>query len=168
MIDRRTLALSTLAFGVVLSGHSSFAQSAKEQLVGTWMLVSYESTGRDGKVSPYLGPKPTGTLMLDAKGNYAMILANPDRPKKWGKTREEVSAEDYKSAGMGLVAQFGTWSVDEASKTFIRQNVGALNPTAAGREQKTPMILTGDELKLTDAASGVTGGKVEQTFRRVR
>jgi len=169
MVNRRVLTLSILGATLVLSHGSSFAQVKKEQVAGAWTLVSYHSIAADGKKTDYFSAKPNGTLILDASGNYAMVLTNPERPKKFaGKNREEVSAEDYKSAGMGLVAQHGTWSVSADGKKLVRKVTGGFNPEIAGREQTPDLALNGDELKLTDQTSGVTGGKVEQTYRRVK
>ena len=82
MVNRRVLTLSTLAVTLVLSHGSSFGQVKKEQLAGVWTLVSYESINAGGSKKNYLSANPKGTLILDASGHYAMVLANPERPKK--------------------------------------------------------------------------------------
>jgi hypothetical protein len=98
-----------------------------------------------------------------------MVLVNPERPKKWsGKTREEISAEEYKSAGMGFIGQFGAWSVSDDGKTLVRKLTAGFNPLNGGNEQKPQLQLNGDELKLIDLNSGITGGRVEQTYRRAK
>jgi hypothetical protein len=141
----------------------------KEQIVGTWSLVAYDAVGTDGSRKPFLSAQPKGIFMVDGAGRYSLVLTNPERPKKWsGGNREAVPAEDYKSAAMGLIAQFGSWSVDEGSKTFTRKVEGALNPTLAGVEQKLSITLAGDELKMVEATSGVTGTRVETAYRRVK
>jgi hypothetical protein len=104
-------------------------------------------------------------LILDAPGNYAVVLVNPERPKKCsGKTCEEISAEEYKSAGMGFSGQFGRWY----GKTLVRKLTAGFNPLNRGNEQKPQLQLNGDELKLIDLNSGITGGRVEQTYRRAK
>jgi hypothetical protein len=42
------------------------------------------------------------------------------------------------AAVQGTVAQFGTWSVDEASKTLIVRQEGSIFPNAIGTESKSP------------------------------
>jgi hypothetical protein len=172
MNRRHILSLSVIAAaGLALLSSSAFAQqkTLKEQLVGTWTLVSFDGIGAGGARKPVLSATPKGTFMVDANGHYAMVLVNPDRPKKWsGKTRDEVSAEDYKSAASGLISQFGNWSVDEGSKTLSRKVEGALNPTIAGAEQKLVIAITGDELKVTDATTGIAGTPTEQVYRRTK
>lgn len=169
MANRRFVALLILAFGLAIATGASFAQG-KSQLAGTWMLVSYDAIGADGARRPVFSAKPQGTFILAADGHYAMVLVNPERPKKWtsGKGRQDISAEAYKSAASGLVAQFGTWTVDEASTTLTRHVVGALNPMNAGANQKLRFTVKGNELRLTQTLSGVTGTGTEQVFRRAK
>jgi hypothetical protein len=54
-----------------------------------------------------------------------------------------------------MVAQFGTWSVNEADKTLTTHIEGALFPTGEGTDARVSVSLTGDELK-TVGASGTT------------
>jgi hypothetical protein len=99
MNRRVIISLSAIAaFGFALLPGNALSQqkSLKEQLVGTWTLVSFDGIGADGARKAVFSAQPKGNLMVDANGHYAMVLVNPDRPKKWsGKTRDEVSAEDY-------------------------------------------------------------------------
>jgi len=166
----RFLLMPVVVVSFALANGSGFAQgSLKEQATGTWSLVSFDIIAADGSKKPVFSPKPKGTLFLATNGRYAMMIVDPERPKKWSaKSREGASVEELASAARGLVAQFGEWSVDEKSKTLIRKNEGALNPLAAGREQIVPIVVSGDELRTTDAVSGVSGGRTETVWRRVK
>jgi len=55
-----------------------------------------------------------------------------------------------------MVAQFGTWSVNEADKTLTTHIEGALFPNGEGTDARVLVSLTGDELKTTGATSGAT------------
>lgn len=154
---------------VFSAGNAPAQKSLKDQLTGTWTIVSYDAIAADGSRKPIFSPKPSGTLMLASNGRYAMMIVDPDRPKKWSaKSRAGASVEELASAARGLVAQFGEWSVDENAKMLIRKSEGALNPTATGREQRVPITVSGDELRTTDKASGVTGGGAETVWRRMK
>jgi hypothetical protein len=48
-----------------------------------------------------------------------------------------------------VVANFGTWSVNEADKTLITRVEGALNPGAEGSDAKFSVSLTGDSVQLS-------------------
>jgi hypothetical protein len=61
----------------------------------------------------------------------------------------------------GLLANFGTWSVNEASKTITRQLEGALFPSVEGIDLTAYVSLDGDEVRFV----GQGGTRV---FRRVK
>ena len=86
---------------------------------------------------------------------------------KWNsKNRTQTTSEEYAAAAKGLVAQFGTWSVDESTKILTRKVEGALNPGLPGVEEKKLVVVSADELKLSDPSSKFTDGKTEQVYRR--
>ena len=130
MNRRSILGLSAVAAGLVLMSNSAVAQqrSLKEQLVGTWTVVSCDSASANGAKQPFC-VNPNGILILDANGRYATIVAARGRPKLASGNRSEVPAEQFKAAAMGLAANFGTWSVNEADKTLTYRYEGALFPT---------------------------------------
>jgi hypothetical protein len=125
------------------------ADDLKEQLIGAWSLVS--CTGTDG---PSCAGDPNGIHMLDASGRYAMVIAARDRPKFTDliqtQPRLALSAEEYKAAAVGLVANFGTWSVNEADKTITYHVDGALFPSVEGMDFKATVSLSRDELKVVN------------------
>jgi hypothetical protein len=163
----RILSLSTIAiFGLALLPTSAVSQqkSLKDQLAGVWTLVSCDSTFPNGTKQPYCG-NSNGLLVLDAGGRYAMMTAKRDRPKFTTLNRLEAPAEEFKAAAEGLVAQFGTWSVNDTDKTMTRHIEGALFTNIEGTDDSTSFSLAGDELKLTnDQPTG--GGKLESVYRR--
>jgi Lipocalin-like domain len=122
----------------------AFGQSTlREQLVGAWTLVSCSG-------APWCA-NPNGIHILDASGHYTTINALPGRPKftEPSRPRDAYSAEEYKAAAVGLQANFGTWSVNEADKTITYDVDGALFPNVEGMDFKTGTVgLSGDELKI--------------------
>ena len=88
---------------------------------------------------------------------------------KWNsKNRTQTTSEEYAAAAKGLVAQFGTWSVDESTKILTRKVEGALNPGLPGVEEIKSVVVSADELKFSDPNTKLTDGKTEQVFRRTR
>jgi hypothetical protein len=171
MIRRNLIGIAALmALSLFSLPSNTVAQqkTLKEQLVGTWTLVSFESTAADGSKTAVFGAQPKGILMIDAGGHYAMVLTDPGRAKWKSNVRTQLSTEEFAAAAKGLVAQYGGWSVDEASKELTRKVEGALSPNLAGTEQKPTIALSGDELRVTDANSGITGGRTEAVFRRAK
>jgi hypothetical protein len=158
-----------LAAGLASSPGSVVAQqkSLKDQLVGTWTLVSVEDINPNGTKKQYQGANPRGILMLDAGGRYAWVEAPSNRPKLKG-SREEATAEEFRAAVGTFVANFGTWSINEADKTLTRPMEGALIPNDEGKDFmaefaclparsigscRETISLAGDELKITPSGS---------------
>src|SRR5262245_27705235 len=106
-----TVVVATVCFGLLSGAAVSQQTSLKEQLIGTWTLVSNDNVSSDGTKRQIFGPNPKGIMILDADGRFALIAANPDRPKFKGNTRLDGTAEENKAATAGTVAAFGTWSV---------------------------------------------------------
>jgi hypothetical protein len=170
MNQRSILAVSALAATGLIAAGQAIAQpkALKDQLIGTWSLVSYDSIAADGTKKAVFGAGPKGYLMLDAGGRFTYILVDMSRAKWKGADRTQTTVDEYAAAAKGLVAQFGTWSADEASKTFVRKVEGALNPGLPGVEQKLTLGFSADEITLTDSTSQVTGGRTEQRYRRAK
>jgi hypothetical protein len=72
-------------FGIATGSDELAAQQAiqvtKEQLVGTWKLVSWEQFEPNGSTSPALvGTNIAGMLMFDTAGNFSLQMIS-ERPK---------------------------------------------------------------------------------------
>ena len=148
-----------LAAGLASSPGSAVAQqkSLKEQLVGTWILVSCDDKAADGTMLPFC-VNPTGTLSFDASGRYVEVIAARGRPKFTA--GRNSPADEFKAAARGMFANFGTWSVSEKDKTITFHTEGALFPNAEGTDSPPFQVsIAGDELKLLDARPN-RGGEV--------
>jgi hypothetical protein len=165
MNRRSILSISamTVAGLALMPGHAVAQQkSLKEQLVGTWTIVSTDQTAPDGKKHQLFGPSPKGTLVLDPSGQYVQIIVRPGRDKFKANSRLGGTPEENTAAVHGTTATFGTWSVDEGSKTLIVRIEGGMYPNQDGSESKRSVSVTGDELKITNpsTASGMTSDNV--------
>ena len=160
MNRRIILSLSAIAaLGLALLPGNAVAQqkSLKEQLVGTWTLVSNDNVAPDGTKRQLFGPNPKGYMVLSPEGRYVQILSKPDRPKFKINSRLEGTPEENKTAVQGTTATFGTWTVDEANKILIVRNEGGLFPNQAGTESKRSVTLAGDDLKVSNPNPGSVG-----------
>ena len=170
MYRRHILSLPMIAaLGLALLPGSALAQqkSIKDQLVGTWTIVSNESTAPDGKKSQLFGPKPNGILILASNGQYAQIIVHPDVPKFKVNNRQQGTPEENAAAVRGTTANFGTWTVDEASKTITVRVAGGLFPNQTGMDTKRIVVsVTADELKITNPLTA-SGMRSESVWKRV-
>jgi len=142
-------------------------QTLKQQLTGTWTLVSNDNVGADGSRRQIFGPHPKGILILDASGHYAQIQVNPDRPKFKGKTRLDGTPEENTAVLRATAAHFGTWSVNEADKSLTVHQEMNIYPNDDGVDNKRSIALTGDEMKMFNPSPS-SGGAAESVWRRVK
>ena len=149
------------AFGVILCGASAAAQPAtlKDQLVGTWTMAS--STAR-------FGTNPKGQMILLPNGRYSFMISRVDVPKFAANNVTQGTAEENAAVVKGVIANFGTWSVDEATKTLTTNVEASTYPNLNGGSQKrTITSLTADELKYTNPTSAA-GTVDEAVWKRVK
>src|SRR5262249_59824935 len=103
MNRRRLSAFATMAIlGVATLPASVSAQqkSLKEQLLGTWTLVSLAEVYPDGRRDNPWGPALRGSVNFDRSGKYMLILVGAEMANPTGKPQE---------SGRMVVAHFGTY-----------------------------------------------------------
>ena len=161
-------AVMALAAAVMPSSVVAQEKSLKDQLVGTWIFVSAQDVKPDGtKVDPW-GPNPKGVAMYDAKGRFTFMIMRSDLPKFVSNNRAQATAEEGKAVAQGMIAFFGTYTVNEADKTLTTRIEGSSYPNLIGGEQKRVITsLTADELRYTNPSTS-TGTKAESVWRRAK
>ena len=171
MDRRRILNLSAItALGLALLPGAAVAQqkTLKEQITGTWIAVSNDGTAPDGKKLQPFGPSPKGILVFDASGQYVQIISNPDVPKFKANNRQQGTPEENTAAVRGTTANFGTWTIDEASKTITVRYVGGMFPNQAGTDAKRVVVsVTADELKMTNPLTA-SGTRSDNVWKRAK
>lgn len=172
MIKVSTLTVATVAalfFGVATNAGEAIAQerTLRQQIVGTWKLVSNDNIAPNGEKRQLFGPSPRGLAIYDASGWYTVIQLNPDRPKFKGKTRLDGTSEENKAVVAATAFNFGTWSVNEADKTLTVRQEANLFPNDDGLESKRAITLTGDELKVSNPNPS-SGGASVIVWKRVK
>jgi len=169
MNRRYILSISAMTvFGLALVPGSAVGQekSLKDQLVGSWTLVSTETMTQSGKRYPY-GTDPRGILILDAIGRYAAVQGRIDRPKLKSAVRRDVTKEEFGAAAMEFAANFGTWAVN-TDKALVRRFEGSLIPNLEGTITTSSISLVGDSLRLNGELNPATGERVNAVYRRAK
>lgn len=162
--------LAAMVIGLALLPDIAAAQQKpiKEQIVGAWTFVSALDVHPDGRKTDRWGQNPKGVFIFDSSGRYAQFITRSDLPKVAAGAPDKATADENKAILSGLVASFGTYTVNEAEKTVTTHVEGGAYPNLIGRDQKRVIeSLTADELKYTNPTTS-TGTKAEATWKRAR
>jgi hypothetical protein len=122
-------------------------KSLKDQLTGTWTLVSVDNIYPDSsRVHPY-GEDPKGLLVFDAQSNYAIQIYKAVRPKIASGDKNISTPEESAALIQGSNAHFGKYEVDETKHTITFKIDHASFPNWEGTNQERTYTYTGNEIK---------------------
>lgn len=138
--------------------------SLKEQLIGTWMLASWEQKKGDGTKVQRYGENPVGIAFFDAGGRYIITVMRADRANYASGALWQGTAEENKATADGTITYFGTYSVSEADSSIAIHIDGSSFPNWNGVDQKRLVAIAGDRLTLT--VRPPTGEIVDVAWKR--
>ena len=160
--DRRThrlvfglFTIAALMCTFVSTNSIAQQESLTGQLVGVWILALTSTKLPDG--SPAWGSDPNGLLIFTDNGYYSSQVMRSDRPKFASNSRVQGTPEENRAAVHGSISSFGTYTVDEANKTFTVRYLGSTFPNREGIEETRPVVIKGNELKITNPSPSVRG-----------
>ncbi len=171
MKNAKLTTLATLSICLLLVP-LAWSQGGKPQsatsagLVGTWTLVS-ETAHQGDKTTQPLGPNPLGMMMFDHGGRFMMFIARPGIPKFVAGKRDAGTAEENKAVLAGLLAFFGTYSVDQTNQILILRPEASTFPNWIGADQKRFLKLVGDQQIWTNRTPAIGAEVVEVVWKRV-
>lgn len=168
----RGLSAVTIIMGLTLLGTSTgWAQqkagSLKQQLVGTWMVVSQYVDQEGKKVEPF-GPKPKGSFMFDRSGHMSIIIVRSDLPKIASNNRMKATPEEQKAIAEGMIAYFGTYTVNEKEGSLTVKVAGSSYANWNDEAQKRMVTIKGDEMNLVNPVAAIGGGTVHVVLKRAK
>jgi hypothetical protein len=169
-MNRRSLfgiTATTLGVALLATGAAAQQKTLKQQLVGTWTFVRTEATQQDGsKILPF-GQNPKGVNVFTEDGHFVQIQIADGIPKFASNSRVTGTAEENKAVVLGSLALFGTYTVDEATRTIIYKVESSTFPNWVGQEQPRPIdSITADELRHSNAGASIAGAKTVNIWRR--
>ena len=129
--------------------------SLKEQVVGTWIHVSTTVTSPDDKKSARPGQ---GVLIYAPDGHFAFVNVTDNLPKLAANNRDKATAEEARAIVAGSIAYYGTYTVDESTKTIVPKVEGSTFPNMVGTDQSRVVTsITADEMRFINpkAPAGV-------------
>lgn len=146
-LTRRQLNILILVISTLFPSTLAAQQSAKDQIVGTWNLVTLEYRNSSGEPTYPMGRDAVGEIIYGTDGNFAVQVMRPNRSKFSTNDFLGGTADEKKMAFEGYIAYFGRYSMHEGY--LIHHVEGSLLPNYIGSNQKRYYQLTGDRLILT-------------------
>jgi Lipocalin-like domain len=171
MNRRVTLAMTTttlLCLAVGLSASNSLAQqkSLKEQLVGTWTLVSSDQVRPDGSKLKQFGANPKGINVFDANGRFFVMIAGADNSQIAARDSAKANSEEIGGLIAESIAYYGTYTVNDEVNVISLHLDASTFPNQIGTDQKRAITsLTANELKYSSPAA-ISGVQVNQVWKR--
>jgi Lipocalin-like domain len=171
MNRRNIISLSAMAaLGLAILPSNAVAQtkSLKDQLVGTWTLVSAESAAKDGTKIPFIeGTNLNGLLVLDASGRISFQVMTT-LPKLASNDRLKSTPAEDKALAHGVLSYFGTYSVSDSDHVLTLHIEHSSFANQVGLDAKrTVSFNTQDEVKITTPTS-LAGNTNNLVWKRLK
>lgn len=162
-------AVSACALALLPGSAISQQKSLKDQIVGTWTLVSWEQTRADGSKNQRFGTTPKGINTYDSNGHFSLIIMRPDLPKLAAGDPEKPTPEEAQAIARGAIAYYGTYTVNDADKTINLKLDATTLPNQVGMDQKRVVTsINGNEMKYRNPTSVVSGAQIELVWKRAQ
>jgi hypothetical protein len=180
--------LATLALALLLPHGSVVAQeqqqpkaqpqqqqppkSSKDMLAGTWTLLLSDNEAADGTQAGAFGPNPYGQAIFTPDGHFSVQIIRSNIAKFAANDRLKGTPDEYKAVVQGMLSYFGTYTIDDASKTLNLRVEASSYPNWDGtRQQRKITALTDDTVTWTNSvpSSAVSGAvRVDLAWRKMK
>jgi hypothetical protein len=170
-MNRRSIlslsAIMALGLAMLLGNAIAQTKSLKDQLVGTWTLVSFESFDSGGTKVPNMeGSDLKGQLILTDNGRMSNQIIT-QFPNIASKDRLKSTPAEDKAVAHGILSYFGSYTISEPDKTIMLNIERSSFPNQVASNVKRVATLTGDELKI-DNPGRQAGGRTVTVWRRTK
>jgi hypothetical protein len=160
-------AVAALGIAVMPGLASAQPKTTKALLPGTWTLLLVDFVKQDGTHVPAYGPNPMGSLIFTPDGHYSLQMMRVNRPAFASKNPLAGTAEENKAAIAGIITHFGTYSVDEADKSFALHIEASSFPNWDGTRQKRLVTAITEEVLTFKTPNSLTPGGETGNFELV-
>lgn len=130
-------------------------------VVGTWTLVSIRYVRPDGSTIEPFGSNAKGILVFDGR-RFATQAMAANLPKFASNNRMVGTPEEYEAISHGVLAYFGTYTVNEADRMVTLHIERSSFPNWEGTDQQRKFEFVGDELRYTAASSTANPAEAAQ------
>jgi hypothetical protein len=131
--------------------------AVSDQLIGTWRLVSVETTRPNGEVIyPFYGKHPEGLLVYDRSGWMSVQIVSDPQPSVPAISSREgflAALPSEKAVAIdGYYAYYGTWSVDASGSSVTHHIRQSLYPGERGDDAIRTVSIDANRLTLVAKA----------------
>jgi hypothetical protein len=156
-----------LGIGFATPGIAQQKTRTERQLIGTWILVSSSYTKPDGTKFEAFGGNTKGTIIFDRTGRFALQEMGDARRKFASNNRLDGTPDENKGIVAGLIAMYGTYSLDATGHTVTLHIERCSFPNWDGTDQNRAITLAGDSMKWGNPAASA-GGTADLVWRRAK
>lgn len=129
------------------------ASPIDSELVGAWLLESYQSRLLDGADVQYpLGSDAIGILMYTSDGYMSAQIMRNDRPRFEDDDLQQAEQYEFASAAASYLAYSGPYTVTKDGSQVHHHLTASLFPNWVGSVQARVVTLEGDRLELGTAS----------------
>ena len=155
------LALSAACIGLMpLSAHG---QSLKQQLRGTWVLVSWTQVVGDVEEPGLLGRDPVGQFIFAPDGHMCFNAMRRTRAKHGAAGPQAGTPEEKAAAYDGHIGYCGRYDVNEDDRSVTLQLELSSFPNWTGTAQKRLVEVTGTRLRVSTPPIPLRGKQMVNT-----
>ena len=110
-------------------------KSMRDQVIGAWKLVSYQTTNEAGEQVYPLGEDAKGFILYTPDGYMSAQLMAQGRPAYASGDLHEGTQEEMAQAAAGYLAYSGRYEIDEGKGELTHHMDVSMNPTWLGQAQ---------------------------------
>ena len=137
--------------------------SIKEQIAGTWQLVSIYEENDSGEDIDEFGAFPKGRLMTDRRGNFSLQIS-PEGRFDSADTQGTVN-KTPDGGSLNATTYFGTYLVDDASRKLTLRIEHCLFRNCDQTNRTAELKIRGDTMELMSAIKpSLTGAPYSHTI----
>ena len=115
-------------------------------LAGTWTLVAADRELPNGTRTHDYGEHPSGRMMIDESGRYAIQIYRSDVPRFASGDPDMGTPEEYKAAFDGSSVHYGEMTIDWANHTLSMVLDESTDPNRRGHVQTRSFTFDGSVL----------------------
>jgi len=138
----------------------------RQALLGVWQLVSAKDYRPNGEGLDWMGSAPSGTIIYTAGGRMAVQFLRDPRAKLAGSSMwttdgrdllASATAAEIRDAHTSYYAYFGTYTLDEQTRTITHHLQASVRPEEIGRNYVRPFEMTDGQLVFRYSVTAADG-----------